>query len=119
MSQKLTTFVHVLHPDTLENVVLKPGESVPSWAKEQVTNPKAFEATDEEPTVAPDGGTDDQGDADTGADGDAYDPSSDDVDGVNNYLANADEDEVTRVLAAEAAGKNRKGIVEGPYAEVD
>ncbi|GAA1138398.1 hypothetical protein [Nocardioides aquiterrae] len=111
MTQKLTTFVHVVNPDTLENVVLEPGQTVPSWAKDQVTNPKAFEATDDEPTAAADETTD-TSESD-------YDPASDDVDGVNNYLANADEDEVQRVLAAEAAGKNRKGIVEGPYAEVD
>ena len=51
----------------------------------------------------------------------AYDPGADGegVDEVNNYLANADEDEVRRVLAAEAAGKKRKGILDGPYAIED
>jgi hypothetical protein len=52
-------------------------------------------------------------------DPDEFDPSADgiSVDDVNNHLANADEAEVQRVLAAEAAGKNRKGVVEGPYAD--
>lgn len=47
-----------------------------------------------------------------------FDPSADgvSVDDVNNHLANADESEVARVLTAEAAGKKRKGILEGPYA---
>lgn len=41
-----------------------------------------------------------------------FDPSSATVDEVNEYLEGADEAERDRVLAAEAAGKNRKGIVE-------
>jgi hypothetical protein len=40
-----------------------------------------------------------------------YDPSDYTVDEVNEYLDGADEDEADRVLAAEQAGKNRKGIV--------
>ncbi len=52
---------------------------------------------------------------------DLYDPSDpgQGVDEVNNYLANADADEVARVLAAESDGKARKGILEGPYAAED
>jgi hypothetical protein len=49
---------------------------------------------------------------------DLYDPSApgQGIDEVNNYLANADAVEVARVLAAEAEGKARKGVLEGPYA---
>lgn len=43
-----------------------------------------------------------------------YDPAADDVAAVNAYLETADADEVQRVLAAELAGKGRKGILEGP-----
>lgn len=47
-----------------------------------------------------------------------FDPSAEGngLDEVNNHLANADEEEVRRVLALEAAGKKRKGILNGPYA---
>lgn len=50
-----------------------------------------------------------------------FDPSADGVtiDDVNNHLANADDNEVRRILAAEASGKARKGILEGPYAPDD
>lgn len=40
-----------------------------------------------------------------------YDPSTDNVDGVIGYLEAADDDEIDRVLAAEAAGKNRSSIM--------
>jgi hypothetical protein len=59
-------------------------------------------------------------DADTGPEpgSDLFDPSADgvSVDDVNNHLANADDDEIQRVLAAESEGKARKGVLEGPYA---
>lgn len=42
-----------------------------------------------------------------------YNPSDYTVDEVNAYLASADSDEVDRVLAAEAADKNRS-TVHGP-----
>lgn len=49
---------------------------------------------------------------------DLFDPSADgvSVDDVNNHLAESDEAEVARVLEAEAAGKARKGVLDGPYA---
>jgi len=40
-----------------------------------------------------------------------FDPSAASVAEVNEYLANADEAERERVLAAETAGKARKGII--------
>lgn len=55
---------------------------------------------------------------DTDADGDEnpagaeFDPSKATVEEVNTYLEGADEAERARVLEAEAAGKNRKSIVE-------
>lgn len=39
-----------------------------------------------------------------------YDPSGDNVEGVLAKLAEADPAEATRILAAEAAGKNRSSI---------
>lgn len=45
-----------------------------------------------------------------------YDPADHNVGEVNTYLAQADDDERARVLAAERDGGNRKGIVEGPHA---
>jgi hypothetical protein len=51
-------------------------------------------------------------DADADADGGTeFNPSDATVDEVNEYLEGADEAERTRVLAAEAAGKARKGII--------
>lgn len=44
--------------------------------------------------------------------GSEFNPSEATVEEVNTYLEGADEAERTRVLEAEAAGKNRKGIVE-------
>lgn len=41
-----------------------------------------------------------------------FDPSAATVDEVLSYLDGADEEEVQRVLAAEAEGKNRKGIAD-------
>lgn len=46
-----------------------------------------------------------------------YDPSKATVDEVNEYLAHADEAERTRVIEAEKAGKNRKGIVDAATPE--
>ncbi|MDX3839044.1 hypothetical protein [Streptomyces europaeiscabiei] len=40
-----------------------------------------------------------------------FDPSEHDVPAVQEHLAAADEAETARVLAAEAAGKNRKTIL--------
>lgn len=51
-----------------------------------------------------------------------YNPSNATVDQVNEYLAKADDTERVRVLAAEAAGKARKGILspdDGSDPEVD
>lgn len=45
------------------------------------------------------------------ADAEAYDPSAHNAVEVNEYLAHADEQERERVLAAERAGKARKGVV--------
>ena len=44
-----------------------------------------------------------------------FDPAEHTVAQVNAYLADADEDERARVLAAEADGRARRGIVEGPH----
>ncbi|PSK95777.1 hypothetical protein CLV30_12829 [Haloactinopolyspora alba] len=45
-----------------------------------------------------------------------FDPAEHNVDDVNEYLANTENpDEVTRVLEAEAEGKNRSSIVTGPH----
>ncbi|MFB7007887.1 MULTISPECIES: hypothetical protein [unclassified Streptomyces] len=41
-----------------------------------------------------------------------FDPAEHDVPAVLAYLAEADEEETARVLAAEAAGKSRKTILE-------
>ena len=45
----------------------------------------------------------------------ATDPGAFSVDDVNSYL-DEHPDDVAAVLAAETAGKARKGIVEGPHA---
>jgi hypothetical protein len=87
-----------------------PGSKVPADIAKRITNPKAW-GTGE--TAAQDHG---EAPADESGPAGGFDPTSEGVDEVNNYLAEADEDEVTRVLAAEAEGKARKGILEGPYA---
>jgi hypothetical protein len=125
VSKKVTTFVHLTHPDTQQAVVLKPGDTVPAWAKDLVTNPKAFAATASTPAEdqapAPDNpsGQDSvrepAGQGQGGTEG-LFDPAAHNADEVNNHLAESDVDEVARVIAAEKAGKHRKGIIEGPYA---
>lgn len=50
MGKKLAKYVHVVDEDG-RNVVLEPGSSVPSWAKDQVVNQKAFEEVDDEAVV--------------------------------------------------------------------
>lgn len=50
-------------------------------------------------------------DSNTGNGNEPFDPSEHNGDVVLDYLANADDDERERVLAAERAGKNRKTIV--------
>lgn len=54
MARLLAVFVHVVGEDG-ENVVLAPGSKVPGWAKDQVTNPKAFASTgdDKDEDTAP------------------------------------------------------------------
>lgn len=47
--------------------------------------------------------------------GGLFDPAGHTVAQVNAYLAGADAGERERVLRAEAAGRNRRGIVEGPH----
>lgn len=47
-----------------------------------------------------------------GAEDGPFDPSAHDLPAVNAYLAEADEAETARVLDAEAAGKNRKTLVD-------
>lgn len=42
---------------------------------------------------------------------DLWDPADYNVDDVNDYLADADEDEYERVMSAERAGKARVGII--------
>jgi hypothetical protein len=54
----------------------------------------------------------DEAEADENPTGAEFDPSKATVEEVNTYLEGADEAERTRVLEAEAAGKNRKGITE-------
>lgn len=46
-----------------------------------------------------------------------FDPAGHTVDDVNAHLDEVDADERARVLQAEAAGKNRRGIVAGPHAQ--
>ncbi|MFE7624631.1 hypothetical protein [Streptomyces sp. NPDC057509] len=59
------------------------------------------------------GGVLGMGQADPQAPAEVFDPAAHDVTAVLAYLADADEEETTRVLAAEAAGKARKTILEG------
>lgn len=75
-----------------------------------ITNPSAWGDEAAKPTK--------RGSSSTPPAADLFDPSADGngLDEVNNHLANAEPDEVARVLALEAAGKKRKGILEGPYA---
>lgn len=50
MPRRLTKTVHV-YDDKGDAVVLVPGDSVPAWAKDQVSNPKLWEG-DDDPVVA-------------------------------------------------------------------
>lgn len=42
-SKRLATHVSVVHPESNDVVWLQPGDTVPSWAQDLVTNPQAFE----------------------------------------------------------------------------
>lgn len=93
-----------------------------AWGDEQTPSPRgaapAFDptvpATSEGVTVKTDPAEGDEEEVPAGL----FDPSAEGngLDEVNNHLANADEEEVRRVLALEATGKKRKGILNGPYA---
>lgn len=48
-----------------------------------------------------------------------FDPTAHTVAQVNDYLADAEPSEQDRVMAAEAAGEARKGIMAGPHAPAD
>ena len=48
-----------------------------------------------------------------------FDPGDHDVPAVLDYLDDADHDEALRVLNSEAAGKNRKGVVDQREAILD
>jgi len=112
MAGVLKYTVIVRNPDTLIAVPLLAGKPVPKWAKDLVS-------PDDLVDQSAAGAEDDQEPGGEGSGGEAFDPAANGVDDVNNHLAESGADEVKQVLAAEAAGKNRKGIVEGPYAEVD
>lgn len=63
----------------------------------------------------PEDENEDEGDSDSDTDPDApvpFDPSAHNVDDVEAHLDKADADERARVLAAEAAGKKRKTVLE-------
>lgn len=47
-----------------------------------------------------------------------FDPAEHGVDEVNDHLAAADQDERERVLQAESEGKARRGILQGPHADL-
>lgn len=49
--------------------------------------------------------------------GEVYDPAEHGVHEVNDYLAGAGLEERERVLTAEARGKGRTTILNGPYAD--
>lgn len=49
MPKRITRYVNVRHPETLEFHHLKPGDLFPEWAAELVTNPDVFE--DDTPAV--------------------------------------------------------------------
>lgn len=69
-----------------------------------------------DPAPAPDGPkTESTSDLRDAAD-EVFDPSGHSVEEVNDHLEQADDGERARVLAAEADGKDRKGIVDGPHA---
>jgi hypothetical protein len=50
----LTGIVHVLHPDTRDIVTLSPGDTLPEWAVDIVTNPDVLrDEAEPEPEPAP------------------------------------------------------------------
>jgi hypothetical protein len=80
----------------------------------QQTERRAAAGGGQPPTVPEPPGAEPNGSDLTGAP-EPFDPSAHNAPEVHAYLADADEEERMRVLAAEAAGKNRKGILgDGP-----
>lgn len=51
MARKLAGYVHVTDPDTGASAVFGPGDDVPAWAEQVITNPKAW-SEEEQATAA-------------------------------------------------------------------
>ncbi|GAA4845519.1 hypothetical protein GCM10023201_40990 [Actinomycetospora corticicola] len=51
MARRLAGYVHLTDPDTGQPVVLAPGDDVPGWADELITNPAAWADDDEQPAA--------------------------------------------------------------------
>lgn len=85
-----------------------PGDELPAWAEELVTNPDLLEDRNGsgpiEDVEVPEEPTEDLLE-------DSFDPADHTVDEILEYLSDADPDEVSRVVEAERTGKNRKTIV--------
>ena len=81
-------------------------------AQEASTGTEELPATPETPGDDNVPNPDADADADAEAEADLFDPTKATVDEVTAYLDEADAEERERVLAAEAAGKNRKTIAE-------
>jgi hypothetical protein len=92
-----------------------PRESAPEKPAEQSTGtevPGEGEADGSAGEGTGPGEAEDTKEEDNGDDVAAFDPSTATVDQVAEYLAGADAEERERVLAAEAEGKNRKGVLD-------
>jgi hypothetical protein len=92
-----------------------PGDELPTWVEELITNPAVVEASEtaSEPEVvseapealeAPETAAED-------ASPDEFDPADHTVKQVLQYLDGVDDDEARRVIAAEHAGRARRSIV--------
>lgn len=96
------------------NVGQAPAHDTFAQAEESAAPVEATQAQDEELPATPETpGNDEVPNPETDEEpAEEFDPSKATVDEVIAYLDGADEAEVERVLAAEADGKNRKGIAE-------
>lgn len=117
----MTDFVQIKRTDS-DEIGSCSRAALPVWLARgyelyEEPEPEVDAPTNEEP-VAPREATDIEKaqkilDAVKDNDGELYDPTDHSVAEVLDYLADKDPEEIARVLEAEAAGKDRKGVAEG------
>lgn len=97
----------------VDGKVYEGGTVPPADVAERITNPKAWtvQQVPGQPEPTGEGGPSKPAELVSGEDGGEFDPFDHTVEDVKAYLAEADEAERERVLAAERAGKGRTTLI--------